>query len=123
MNRLIKFIRLYFNPPKNGDVFFGDVNDFDIERRYERIFYPLIDRNGQTVWNFAKGKHTYRFTIENAAMPYYVCKAEILACHVADPSKKAWLERSFERRIWKKDFHRLVLDGRMVPTKAQSLFG
>ena len=115
-------ISLYFNPPKKGDVFFADAFDFMCESNSERIFFEMTDRYGHSMWHFVAGDNTYRFIIENASMPYYICGVEILAIGRDNPYKKTWLKRSRPRRIWKKDFHRLILEGRMVKTQSQSLF-
>ena len=122
MNKLFKKIHLYFNPPKNGDVFFGDPFDFLCDSNWERLHYPMSDRHGHDTWSFVPGTNTYRFTIESAAMPYYRCKAEILAANREEPFRKCWIERSQPRRIWKKDFLRLILEDRMVRTQSQSLY-
>lgn len=113
---------LYFNPPKKGDAFFADAFDFMCESNSERIFFEMTDRHGHTVWHFVPGDNTYRFRIINSTMPYYICDVEILAANRENPYKKSWLKRSRPRRIWKKDFHRLILEGRMVKTTTQSLF-
>jgi hypothetical protein len=123
IGRLKNKFSLYFNPPKKGDVFFADVFDFLCESNSERIFFEMTDRHGHSLWHFVTGTSTYRFTIENAAVPYYVCKVEILVCGRDNPHKKSWLKRSRPRRIWKKDFHRLILEERMVKTESRSLFG
>jgi hypothetical protein len=122
IKQLVTKIALYFHPPKNGDVFYADAMDYMCERPYERIHYPLIDRHGHTLWNFVPGNNTYRFTILSAAMPYYICDAEILVSNRENPYEKIWLKRSQQRRIWKKDFHRLIADGRMTKTTSQSMF-
>jgi len=115
-------IALYFCPPKKGDAFYGDALDFMCESSSERIFYQMTDRYGQTLWHFVPGNNTYRFVIINDMTPYYVCDVEILASSRENPYKKTWLKRTRERRIWKKDFHRLVVEGRMVKTTSQSMF-
>lgn len=119
---LRKRIDLYCRPPKTGDVFYGDCADFMCERLSERLFYPMSDRHGHEVWHFVPGDNTYVFTITSAAMPYYICSVKILVSSREDAHKKEWLERSHPRRIWKKDFHRLILQSRMVRTRTQSLF-
>lgn len=115
-------LSLYFHPPEKGDVFYADALDFMCERLSERIFYPLIDRHGHTQWNFIPGNNTYRFMVESTAMPYYILNVSILVSSIKNPHEKIWLSRSRERRMWKKDFHRLILEGRMVRTTSQSLY-
>jgi hypothetical protein len=121
INKFFKYLSLHLNPPRRGDVFFGDAFDFMCDSNSERIFYPLIDRNGHTTHHFVQGDNTYRFTIENSAMPYYVCRVEILTLNVYE-TKRTWLKRSLPKRMWKKDFHRLILQGRMKKTTVQSLY-
>jgi hypothetical protein len=115
-------ISLCFNPPKKGDVFYADAFDFMCESNSERIFFEMTDRHGHTIWHFVINDYVYRFIIESAETPYYVCGVEILVTSRDNPHKKTWLKRSRPRRIWKKDFHRLILEGRMIKTKAQSLY-
>jgi hypothetical protein len=122
INKFIKRVSLYFNPPKKGDVFYGDAFDYICESTTERIFYEMTDRYGHSMFHYVVGSNTYRFTVESAAMPYYICGVEILAQSRGNPYKKTWLKRSRPRRIWKKDFHRLIIEDRMVKTTTQSLF-
>lgn len=122
IRKLIAQIKLYFYPPKTGDVFYGDVLDFMLERTSERIHYPLIDRHGHTIWNFVPGDNTYRFIITNDAMPYYICDVEILVSNRENRYDKIWMKRSQQRRIWKKDFRRMIVEGRMAKTNSKSMF-
>lgn len=119
---LFRRIQLSLNQPKNGDSFFADPLDFMCDSLSERIFFEMTDRHGHTLWNFIHGNNTYRFTILSTAMPYYICDVEIMVSSRENPNKRVWLKRTRQRRIWKKDFHRLILENRMVKTKAQSLF-
>ena len=122
MNRFFRKIALFFNPPKVGDVYFADPFDFMCDANSERIFYTMTDRQGQSIWHFVPGALTYRYTIESVGMPYYRCRVEILVSNYKDPYRKQWLERCMPKRIWKKDFKRLILEGRMVKTESESLF-
>lgn len=122
MNRILSAIKLMLSSPRNGDVFFADYNDFLCEGTSEHIFYPITDRYGHTEWHFIPGNNTYRFTIVSDAMPYYICDVELLVAARENRFKRVWLKRSRPRRIWKKDFNRLILDGRMVKTETESLY-
>lgn len=110
---LIKRIRLTLNPPRKGDIFFGDSADFLCERNSERFFYPMKDLRGHEIWRFFPGPQSYKFRISSAAMPYYICETEILVFSKFNFKEKRWLRRSIERRIWKKDFNRLIAEGRL----------
>ncbi len=119
MIRTINKFLLSLKAPKNGDVFYGDSMDLMPDRPSERIFFPLHDRYGVTKHNVRNGKNTYRFTIQSTAMPYYILLVEVFVEDSKNRLRTQWLPRSMVRRMWKKDFHDLILDKRLV--KAEKL--
>ena len=110
MSSLFQKIALYFNPPKPGDVFSGDAFILARNSHFERRCYKTLDGNE---WAFMPGETTYRLVVESSAMPYYICSAEVLAYNTDDHKQLNWLKRSSPRRIWKRDFHKLILEGQI----------
>jgi hypothetical protein len=122
VSKFFKRISLLFNPPAVGDVFFGDPFDLMCDFSSERVFYPIIDRQGQTISTFVFGFNTYRFTLETMDEMYATFRVEILVSNRNNASERSWLERVRPKRMWRKDFFNLLAEGRLIKTESQSLF-
>lgn len=110
---LIERWKLFRNPPKKGDTFFGDSLGFFLSRgTVERVLHGTISTNGEHAWEPIIGVGAYKLTIEADSMPYYQIKGELLAQSI-DGSRKEWIERNQPLRIDKKAFKRLIL-GRQI---------
>lgn len=112
IRKLIKRIKLYLDPPKTGDVYYGDTFDFIVGNSIEYVLHGMRDREGDVLWCTIPGRAAYRLTIELDVMPYYRCTSEVLA-YSKDGSSKKWLTRSQPRRICKKKFVTMIVEGRL----------
>lgn len=112
IRKLIRKIKLYFNPPMPGDVYYGDPFDFIVGSTIEHILHKMKNKEGDSLYDVIPSDFTYRLTIESDSTPYYKCKAEVLAQNCSD-NKKEWLTRVQPRRIWKNVFERMIVDGRL----------
>lgn len=101
--------RLFFNPPKKGDVFLGDCRHF-MRDYLERILHDTRDWQGNVTAEHWHGENTYRLTVESTAMPYYILKAEVLTWIPKNPYYE-WKKRSQPRRIDKARFRDLIVSG------------
>lgn len=110
--RLINRIKFHLNPPKKGDVYFGDPFDFVCGKLIEHVMHRTKSISGETIWQVIVSDGAYKLTIESDAMPYYRCKAEVLCENVAGYGKE-WLERVQPRRISKEVFKQMIIDGRI----------
>lgn len=111
MMRWFRKLKLKFlNPPKEGDAYYSDSLFYVIANNIEKVMHGMRDKHGDAIWQVIPGDDTYRLTIESTMMPYYRCKAEVLATNV-DFSQKKWLSRSQPRRISKEKFLDMILDG------------
>jgi len=111
--RWFKRIKLYFNPPKKGDVYNGDSTFFIGSKYLEAVAHRLVDIEGNHIWDRIPGSDTYKLTIESDVMPYYICKAQCLA-RGHGGYNYSWRDRSQVRRINKWIFVELILDGTIV---------
>lgn len=107
---------LYLKPPQKGDVYVCDAFDIMAGSLTEKVLHDLMTKSGENLYTYWDGTENYRLTINNVSMPYYICKAEVLVKY--DPgsfreSKFIWKERSQVRRIDKKEFLAMILDGRL----------
>jgi hypothetical protein len=105
-------LQLMFNPPRTGDVFYGDPFEFIIGRVTEHVLHGTRSIYGYAAWNPSPADQCYRLTVESDAMPYYRCTGEAL-CVSADGEEKAWKKRSQPRRIYKNVFHDMIAEGRL----------
>lgn len=113
IRRLFLRLSLYFSPPKVGDVYLGDSFMFMAPHIIvEKILHKCIDKTGESVWEPVYGEGAYKLWIESDTMPYYRCKGELLATYRTDGSKH-WIERRTKRRLDKKVFIQMILDGEL----------
>lgn len=114
IEKLVRKIKLYFDPPYERDCYYGDPFEFIIGKPLERVLHKMTTNTGDTLWETVPSDRCYRLTIESCSMPsYYRCTSEVLATSVNDPSDKKWLKRSQPRRILKEVFHQMIIDGRI----------
>lgn len=119
---LVSRVKYFLNPPKKGDVYYGDPFDFIIGKLLEQCLHGMRTVSGDASWNPVPSDGTVKLTITLDCMPYYVCKSEVLGENVNDHSKK-WLERSQPRRICKKAFKQMILDERLEKGESIKLDG
>lgn len=109
IRRLIARIKLRFEPPKVGDVYYGDPFDFLVGRPIERVLHGLNNKCGDHVWEPLFSEGCYRLKITSDSMPYYICQVEVLAHKNFE--EKAWKKRSQPRRFDKKSFCEMIVNG------------
>lgn len=110
LTRISRTFSLYFNPPKVGDVFYGDPVWFIISRPIELVLHGLKDKFGTNLYDPIPSQGCFRFTVESTAMPYYRMTSEVLCKHKFT-EKPIWMKRSQPRRIPKEMFRELFLMG------------
>ena len=110
IRRLINRIRLHFYPPETHDVYWADAFMYLAGKPTEHILHGLRDRHGDPRAEPVHGKFTYRLTIMSCSMPYYLVQCQVLASDRRTYEKR-WAFRSQHRRIDKKEFVRMILDG------------
>lgn len=104
-------LRLRLNPPKVGDTYLDDAMYNVIGRPLEKVLHGMKAINGDSLCEPMVGEGSYKLTIESDHMPYYICTAKIL---VKDNSGFKWLKRSQPRRILKKNFIEMIVNGRIT---------
>lgn len=111
MIRWLQKLKLYLNPPKEGDVYVGNPIFFVVNRPIEKILHGMKDKYGMSMWEVVPSDDAYKLTIESGSMPtYYKCKSEILVIDMSFSYKK-WLVRTQSRRIGKSMFIDMILNG------------
>lgn len=112
-SRLIRKFNLFLDPPKKGDVFYGDSLFFVVHKPMEYVLHGLKNINGETVFHPVPSKGAYRVTIELCGHLYYVLDSEVFC---KDGTEKTlydgiWCKRSQPKRIAKEMFEELILNG------------
>lgn len=113
IKRLIRKIKLHFDPPFKRDCYYTDPFGFIIGNALEQILHGMRTTNGDVLWEPVPSDRCYRLTIEMDSMPYYRCTSEVLVTSVSNPSEKKWIKRVQPKRILKEKFHEMILDGRL----------
>jgi hypothetical protein len=111
VNRTIRKLKLYFNPPKKGDVFYGDPVWFVIARPVEYVLYGLKDKNGNTVYYPIPSQGCFKLTVEHMGNLNYILDSEVLCHTAANIAKSIWFKRSQPKRMAKEYFEELFLSG------------
>lgn len=104
-------LRLRLNPPKVGDTYLDDAMYNVIGRPVEKVLHGMKAINGDMLYEPMVGEGSYKLTIDSDSMPYYICSAQVL---VKDSFGFKWLKRSQPRRILKKNFIDMIIDGRIT---------
>lgn len=105
--------RLFFNPPKRLDVFFGDSHVFIADSILERRRHRLVGRAGEALKSRIQGDRSYRLTVVSVQPTYYICKAEVLVKSL-NSGRQFWQPRLDVRRILKSVFHDLIIREALV---------
>lgn len=115
IHKLAIKLKLFFSPPQDGDVYYGDPFDFIVGSSIEQLMHKMRDKSGYSpLWHMVPSETAVRLTIESAAMPtYYRCTSEVLVTSASDSSKMTWLKRVQPRRISKQVFHDMIAEGRL----------
>lgn len=112
IRRLIRRIKVSFDPPKVGDTYYGDPFDFICGSPLEHALHRTRKIGGEPIWNVIVSDGCYRLTVESTSMPYYRCTSEVL-CEHAQSGSKEWQVRVQPRRISKENFKQMIIDGRI----------
>jgi hypothetical protein len=112
LKKLLTRIKLKIDPPRPGDVFFGDPFEFIFGSLIEYSLHGTRNLYGMVVWHPIPSNGCYRLTVESDSMPYYRCTSEVL-CTSYDGDERAWKKRSQPRRISKHVFHDMIVEGRL----------
>lgn len=114
IRRLINRIKLALNPPKAGDVYYGDPFDFVLGKLLERVLHDMVNIHGDILWEIIPSDDCIRLTVDSASMPYYICASEALCRRVkGEGNNIEWRKRSLQRRLLKEEFHKMIIDGRL----------
>ena len=110
---LYKKFRLYFNPIKPGEVYYGNPKNFIVGKPMEYILHGLKDTTGTTMWHPIPSDCCYKLTIKNHSpeKDLYECESEVLCdtekgLHLVD-----WHRRSQRKNISKPIFEYFILNG------------
>lgn len=112
MMKLFRFLKLMIRPLKKRDSFVGNSLDLMKGSFVEKVFHGMKDMDGKDKAIQAIGKDTYRLHIMSIQPSYYVLHAELLTMD-KKTKKYSWNIRSQERRILKKDFHKILINGKL----------
>lgn len=104
----INKVKIYLNPPKKYDTFYGDAMNFVLTSRVEKVLHGLYDTSGDDLVDLVLGADSFRLTIEEDNVTYYLVKTEVLVKDYSDTFH--WKQRCQPRRIPKKSFLMMVAD-------------
>jgi len=102
---------LYLNPPKVGDTYLSDAMYNIVGKPIEKVLHGMKTIDGDILYEPVVGDGSYKLTIDSDTMPYYICSAQVL---VRDNTGFKWLKRIEPKRILKKNFINMILDGRIT---------
>jgi hypothetical protein len=106
--RLYLKLCLWLNPPKTGDVFYGDPAWFFLYKPVEYVLHGLKDSYGNKMYNPVPSKGCVRFTIEHCGNLNYILGSEVL-CRDKVGNSSVWMKRTQPRRMSLGMFKELVL--------------
>lgn len=112
---LRKFLRtasITINPPKKGDQFLGQSQDF-VMGSVERSLHRLNDLSGAAKLFHFSGLDTYKLTVTNTQMPYYICEAAVLTKPIQPTDYFEWSPRVQVRRMSKEKFKSMFVEGKI----------
>jgi hypothetical protein len=108
-------IKLYFDPPKTGSVYYGNPELLITNRCLELTWHGLMDKHGDPLWEPVPSDRCCRLIIESDAMPtYYRCTSEIFCKPKgsgASVTNGKWMTRCQPRRIAKEMFKDNIING------------
>lgn len=111
--KFFRSIKLLLNPPKVGDVYYGDPLNFT-NGPFEKNLHGLKDKYGDTTWEIIPSDGCYRFIVDNASLPaYYRCESEVLCRDKRGDNVVRWMKRCQPRRINKGSFERMIIEGQL----------
>lgn len=115
MMHLFRKLKLYFKPPKAGDVYYGNPINF-VNKPLEKILHGLKDKSGDDLYVPIPNKECYRLIIESAEILFYRCISEVFCKSVVldkygynDLGR--WMKRTQSRRIGKDSFENMIIGG------------
>lgn len=118
VSRFICKFKLYFNPPKKGDVFCGDPAWFITPKPIEYVLHGLKNIHGETIYEPIPSQGCIRFTVEHCGNLNYILGSEVLCRlnrehnYTKDISDIGiWKKRTQPRRMGKEMFEEFILNG------------
>src|ERR1700679_2266610 len=97
-NRTIRKLKLFLNPPKKGDIFYGDPVWFILGRPTELVLYGLKDKYGANMYDPIPSKGCVKFAIEHCGNMNYILGSEVL-CTIPSANERIWMKRTQPRRM------------------------
>jgi len=112
-NRFVRKIKLILNPPKSGDVFYGDPIFFIIHKPIEYVLHGLKNKHGENICDPIPSKGCFRLTISLCGHIYFLLDSEILCKFNDDEGQGSWfwMKRTQPKRLAKEALEELILSG------------
>lgn len=107
--RLARKFKLFLDPPKKGDVFYGDPLWWVVYKPVEHVLHGLKNKNGDTIHRPIPSSGCFKVTIEHLGNVYYILGSEVL-CE-SKGGFGTWFKRSQPKRMAIEMFEELVLSG------------
>ena len=109
--RVIRKFKLFLNPVKKGDTFYGDPVWFILFRPTEMVLHNLKDRNGVTMFNPIPSRGCFRFVVEQCGNENLILGSQVFCKEKTDNNIGTWMKRTQPRRMGKEIFEELFLAG------------
>ena len=121
IGKALRKIGLLLNPPKNGDVYYGDILYFVLGNNIEFVLHGLTDKTGKLMYSPIPSEDCYRLTVIDylSETDQIVCHSEVFCKMVPEHPNDVgnWRPRTQPRRISQVYFKNLIVNGLLTKEK------
>jgi hypothetical protein len=103
-------IKLFFNPPQKGDIFYGNPKYFIVGKPIEQVLHSMKDISGDSIWYSIPSDGCYKVKVCEKNFYHYIVECEVLSLNKIT-GKKNWLKRTQNKRISKESLTYLIGQG------------
>lgn len=117
IKKIINQILLFFCPIKVGNVYKGNPKFSILGSHVEYVLFGLKNVYGDLIWLPIPSKNAYILTLISEDDTHYKFEAECLCISMPSFVDKKWMKRTQQKRIDKKTFRGMIIDGKLKRSK------